>query len=539
MPKKAPSTELKKQVKNGLIRCPHCGATDVSFDFENGKLKCQFCRTLFEAPHVNAAGGVDKLKAGRVVGDGAGDIIPDEKYILTLKCPACGAEVVINADEVTSARCHWCRHVFSLNEKMPNGAVPDMVLPFKLKKEQAVKDIRDFAAKRKFYAHPKFRREFKPENVMGVYLPYMVIDMNAHAKMEGEGEHLAGTHEVGWGDNQKTVYDADLYRVEREFDLLVDDLTIESSLERLNQNTLINTNNVINAIMPFDTEEAVGWDPRFLRGFASEKRDTNVDDLAGQVNLQLGDIARYKARETIKFYDRGVRWDLQQFSAKGESWKAAYLPVWLYSYLEEGKKGKLLHYVAVNARSGKTMGSIPINKTKLKIIATIIEIIGIFLGLRWFMFWAGMNFDLEDKDNPAAWGLLGFTPGFIYYWLVVRHYRNMDKRHIYERETRAELIHLSKKDQLVKRMKGLENSQMRGRNDLDLKGGLATRSTQVMLGEKLAEKFKVGKLVDLMAENWMQDGYEEGAKMQVDSDEKEARELGVEKQTKTGGAKKK
>lgn len=128
------------------------------------------------------------------------------------------------------------------------------------------------------------------------------------------------------------------------------------------------------------------------------------------------------------------------------------------------------------------------------------------------MFWAGTNFDLEDEDNPAAWGLLGFTPGFIYYWLVVRHYRNMDKRHIYERETRAEMTNLSKKDHLVKRMRGLENSQMIGRNDLDLKGGLATRSTQAMLGEKLAEKFKVGKLVDLMAENWTQDGYEEGAK---------------------------
>ena len=50
--------------------------------------------------------------------------------------------------------------------------------------------------------------------------------------------------------------------------------------------------------MPFDTENAVAWDARYLRGFASEKRDTNVKALAPIVQTQVMDIARYQARST-------------------------------------------------------------------------------------------------------------------------------------------------------------------------------------------------------------------------------------------------
>ncbi|MES2570350.1 MAG: hypothetical protein V4710_09905, partial [Verrucomicrobiota bacterium] len=45
--------------------------------------------------------------------------------MVTLKCGGCGAEVVVNTAEQMGARCHWCRHVLTVNEQIPNGAVPD------------------------------------------------------------------------------------------------------------------------------------------------------------------------------------------------------------------------------------------------------------------------------------------------------------------------------------------------------------------------------------------------------------------------------
>src|SRR5699024_11942771 len=57
-----------------------------------------------------------------------------------------------------SSRCHWCRHVLTINEQVPNGVVPDAVLPFSLTHEQAVKAIEEFAGKRKFFARSEERR---------------------------------------------------------------------------------------------------------------------------------------------------------------------------------------------------------------------------------------------------------------------------------------------------------------------------------------------------------------------------------------------
>ena len=474
--------------KNGMNRCPHCGSTDTTLDVKTGDLRCNFCRSEFKGSKTNAYGGVEELK-GDIVGEGAGDIIPDEKVILTLKCPACGAEVVINTDEVTSARCHWCRHNLSVNEKMPNGAVPDLVLPFKTEKKFAEGKIDEFVHKRKFFAHPVFTREFSSENVMGVYLPYMIVDVNAHASLTGEAEHLVRSYTVGSGNSQRRYYDADAYDVSRDFDLLIDDLTIESSSDKLRQDLKVNTNNVINAIMPFDTDNCVEWNPSYLRGFASEKRDTDVKILKPAVELQSKDVARYQARSTMEYYDRGVRWTSEELTIKGTKWKAAYLPVWLYSYYQQDKQ--LMHYVAVNARTGETMGSVPINKTRLMIVSAIVEVLGIILGLLWFKFWAGADI---DEDNPAFWGILGFTPGFMFYWWQTNRYRNMSARHMHEKDTKSEAKNMKKTDALKEHRKRLRQSRIAGENGNSVQGVLATNGAK-MMGEKMANWVGIGRMV--------------------------------------------
>ena len=71
----------------------------------------------------------------------------DAKDIMTLKCSSCGAEVVIDTASATQARCHWCRNTLSINEQIPNGAIPDAVLPFKISKEEARTQIESFVKK--------------------------------------------------------------------------------------------------------------------------------------------------------------------------------------------------------------------------------------------------------------------------------------------------------------------------------------------------------------------------------------------------------
>jgi hypothetical protein len=288
---------------------------------------------------------------------------------------------VVDTAHALNARCHWCRHTLNVNQQIPNGAVPDAVLPFKLTKDEAVEKIRAFASKRRLFAHRQFKAEFTPENVLGVYLPYLVIDARAESQYWGKGEVQTRRWTEKNGDSSTTYYAADVYQVSRQVSFTVDDLTVEGSAERA-QFGSGNTNNIVNSILPFDTKNAVQWNSSYLVGFTSEKRDVNVEGMQPVLEDQLLSIGRSQVQASLERFGRGVRWEQEKVDVGGSRWVSMYLPVWLYSYQQ--RSNGLLHYIAVNARTGETMGSIPVSQPKLILaavtIGTFLEgVVGAFL----------------------------------------------------------------------------------------------------------------------------------------------------------------
>ncbi|WP_423457931.1 TFIIB-type zinc ribbon-containing protein [Ottowia sp. VDI28] len=374
------------ELRDGVNRCPKCGSTEIRQRAGSDQLICLYCRHEWSSARVEEeyglGDGIDDLQ-GTVIASGAKDIQADAASLRTFKCTGCGAEVVINTNTEMTARCHWCRHILGVNEQIDSGAVPDAVLPFHIKKDDAVARIRQFVNKRQLFALKAFKQEFTPENVLGVYLPYMVVDARASADVGGFGEIETRRYTRGEGKDEKTYYDADVYRVQRHVDFTVDDLTLESSAERGNLNTKANTNNVINAILPFDTKNAVKWNASYLVGYTSEKRDRDVAQMHPRLEDQLLSIARAQVQDSVRRYGRGVRWEQEHLDVHGTRWVAMYLPVWLYSYHQPSRTGGLLHYIAVNGRTGETMGSVPVQQWKLILAAltvgTILETLAIWL----------------------------------------------------------------------------------------------------------------------------------------------------------------
>lgn len=360
------------ELKDGLNRCPKCGATDIRPKLGTDLLVCQYCRNEWHGTRVEEAfgfgTGLDELR-GTVVASGARDIAADAASLMSFKCSGCGAEVTVNTESTMTARCHWCRHVFGVNEQVANGAVPDAVLPFHIKKEDAVARIRQFVDKRRLFALKAFKEQFTPENVVGVYLPYMIVDGNVSASVAGKGEVKTREYTRGTEKNKTTYYDADVYQVQRHVDFTVDDLPLESSSERGNLDAQANTNNIINTILPFDTKNAVQWNASYLAGFTSEKRNRDVEHLRPRLEDQLLSIARVQVEKSVGRYDRGVRWEQERLEVHGTRWVSMYLPVWLYSYHQPGRNGGMLHYIAVNGRTGETMGSVPVQQWKLLLAA--------------------------------------------------------------------------------------------------------------------------------------------------------------------------
>ena len=424
--------DTSSDLEDGQTKCEKCGSTEISLNPTNGNLRCHFCR------HEQIATKVEKFVTdisqleGQVIGSGASDIIADIKDQLTFKCGSCASEVVIDTSEAQQARCHWCRQTLSVNQQIPNGAIPDKVLPFSIRREDAVRVIDTFVGNRKFFAHKTFKEDFKPENVMGVYLPYMVIDVNSHGYFEGEATHTIRTYTETNENIERTYKDVDTYQIERDFDLIVEDLTIEANSEKLNHRSLERTNNIVNAIKPFDVENSVAWDANYMTGFTSQKRDINVETLSALVKDKAEDIAINSVmNETMTSKSRGVKWIKKDMTFKGKQWRSAYLPVWIYSYqLEKSETRSKIHYIAVNGRSQKAMGSVPLDMTKLIIFSLLL-------------------------------GLLFILPGLIFFFVIKGRYRNAWASHDFIRETTRRMENLISNDTLIRQDKRVFVSERR------------------------------------------------------------------------------
>lgn len=445
-------------MKHNQYRCPNCDSTEIVYDEKIGKLKCSYCQNVFEAEKAEEV-NVAELE-GKNISKGAKDIKDDD--IVTLTCNSCGANVVINAKEAPVARCHWCRSVLSLDDKIENGAIPDVILPFSVSKDEAINLMKKYVSKKRFFAKKDFINEFSKENIMGVYLPYMLIDENAHCHFSGTGEHETNSYEVVVGhdkdgnEEKETRYDADLYQVLREFDIEIDDLTIESSSDKINKSDKSKTNNIINAIMPFDTENCIIFQSNYLIGYNTEKRDLNVGDIENKVNTQIKDICRLSINKDLKFFDRGIKWEKEEVKEKGKNWTAATLPVWLYSYCNQEKKKEVTHYIAVNGRTKEVVGSIPLYKVKLGIISAFIEVISIILCV---------FINMNSSSIFAKMSFILLLSGIVFYFVKSFSYRNKSARHSYESETKYRIHNITRDEKLLEHKHDLSNSMMFGANN--------------------------------------------------------------------------
>lgn len=346
------------QHANGVNTCVSCGSSAVSFD--GGALVCGYCRhrwnTAVIADELRLSEGIDKLVGTSALKGAHGS---DASSVVTVECSGCGAALSLNSDATLTATCPWCRHTLSLNTPIANGAVPDAILPFYVTREDAAARMAAFVSTRTTYASDTFKRDFATDALHAIYLPYLVVDGNVTVRLDGTGWSTRGVS--GGNDNPAaSVITTEVHTVMREVDLLVDDAAIEARTSRSRLAAAVSTSNIINAIQPFDVANAVRFDARYLAaGTAFERRDVEVSGAIGEAANLFTTIARGYVNQTLTEFTGGVRWEHEQTWIKGTRWISVLLPVWLYAFAEETATGPMMHYIAVNGRSGEIEGSVP------------------------------------------------------------------------------------------------------------------------------------------------------------------------------------
>ena len=454
-------------------QCPHCGARELFFDKNINKYKCSYCNSTFdENKELIIEKDISKLDKEKI-SQGVHQLNPLITDIIALKCPGCGAEIIINTKESKQARCHWCHGILNLTNKIANGSIPDAILPFSVSKEEAVKLIKKYLNRKRIFTSHKFKKEFNEENLEGVYFPYIIIDINAHCEFIGKGEQF--TYDGKYtGRRYEDVQNANLFQLTRKFDLQVDDLTFESLQYNTDERTEI-TNNIINAIQPFDTENCIKFAPHYLLGYHSENRNIDLVNIRDDIDKVLTKIARHTIGKSIIPYSyRGFVWDKEIINQKGSQTIAAYLPIWLYTYHEKNKDKEIIHYIAINGRTKEIKGSVPIDKIKLFLTSLLFAIPGIALFINYLTDKSHVYLDnLILNDEEYKWQLifksifallLAIVPFLVFYNLIKKKYRNKDLKHTKHIETKHTISNYEQEDKFLELREGLRNKHISGFN---------------------------------------------------------------------------
>ncbi len=351
--------------------------------------------------------------------------------------------------------------MLGVNEQIANGAVPDALLPFHITKDDAVARIRQFVDKRRLFALKEFKDQFTPENVSGVYLPYMIVDANVSAMVAGKGRDQDTRVQARQRQRRK-----DLLRRRRLPDRPAGELhrrrPAAGIVRRTRQPRYQGQHQQRHQHDPAVRHQERGQVERVVPDrFSSEKRNSNVANLQPRLEDELLSIARAQAEDSVRRYDRGVRWEQEQIDVIGTRWVSMYLPVWLYSYHQPGQQRRQRRHAALHRgqrshrrddgqRAGTTMETADDRDHRRHLPRSHCTVDrGAFV----------------MSDDGGLWLLAAGPAGATaLYWALYRYYRNTDKSHAFERETAIEAQPVTGSESKVDEVTGTRETRIKGDN---------------------------------------------------------------------------
>lgn len=272
-------------------------------------------------------------------------------------CPNCGGEVELESF-VTAVKCPFCGATNVVKKENLKGMKPDGIIPFKLTKDNAYKAGKAWLKKR-WYAHKRFKREFKPDNVNGVYIPAFDFSATTTSWYNGRlGKHYYVT--VGSGKNRRTEQRTRWFSVSGTHNRYFDNVMIEASRQL--------TQKEMNAVLPYDTTEIEGYASEYVAGFSSERYDENIDSCFDKAKGQMENVIK---REILSGYDYDVIGDFNLHTDYAPvTFNYDMLPLWIFGCKFKEKIYKFI----VNGVTGRSYGKYP--KSAPKILFTVLIALG-------------------------------------------------------------------------------------------------------------------------------------------------------------------
>lgn len=310
-------------------KCPNCGA-NIFFNEKIGMLVCSMCGGLYEPESLKSTGRIEN----RDVEDAGEEEDNKNEFV----CDSCGATVVTDYNTAATF-CAFCGSPTLIKRRLSKSFRPDLIIPFKVSKDEAIANFRAWAKNNK--GVPKeFTSDATLTKITGYYVPFWLIDADCNAVVGGSGK----------------LYDGDSIAI---FSI---DRTVKFRVKRVPFDGCKKIpNTLMEAVEPFEYEDIVEYNDMYLPGFYAQRYDVSAIDMLDIIKIRIDTYAS----GLVKHFTAG-EYDSVSVGSTGSysenfSQNYALLPVWFLNVKYKG----INYGIAVNGQTGKASGDLPVSSRKV------------------------------------------------------------------------------------------------------------------------------------------------------------------------------
>ena len=260
-------------------------------------------------------------------------------------CESCGAQLLTD-DTTAVTNCPYCGNPAVLPGQLENALRPELVIPFRYTKQQAIDALKAYYKDKKFLPNG-FADENHLQEIQGVYVPFWLFD----AKAQGSATFDA-TRTTAWADSKNNYIKTDHYKATRKGSVEFSRVPVDASSKMPDAH--------MDAIEPFDYSDLQPFSMGYLPGYVTDRYDEDADFCRPRAEGRIEQTTTDLLGGTVVGYESVV----PETCDVSPTWgNAAYalLPVWM---LHTKYNGRDLLF-AMNGQTGKLIGDLPVDKGKV------------------------------------------------------------------------------------------------------------------------------------------------------------------------------
>ena len=334
-------------------KCPNCSAP-LSYQPGKETITCEYCgaelatkavEEMYAQAEERAAARAE-LEDKKWETEKAGNewAAEDEANLRALVCSSCGAEIVADMNTM-STQCAYCGNPTMVPQKFSGQLRPDYIIPFKKTKEDAIAALKEFY-KGKPLLPSGFDSANKLEQIQPMYVPFWLFDakVDAHASFHA-------TNDKTFETSDEIVTITSHYECNRAGKMAFANIPVDGS-EKM-------SDEYMESIEPFDYGEMEPFTQTYMTGYLADKYDVDAEASVPRADRRVEQSAIGVLENTVEGYDTV---SCKEASVYKEDGSVAYAmaPVWILTTRYQNQPYTFM----MNGQTGKTVGSLPIDKKK-------------------------------------------------------------------------------------------------------------------------------------------------------------------------------